>query len=115
MRWKAGRAMVIAINKWDNMNTTASSVSLMLSAVFDFYSLARIHADFTYMVLGWVSYIHQFTVLMESANLKVSPAKLTQILNDATDQHQPPTVQGRRIKMRYAHMEQKSTDYRDSR
>lgn len=40
----------------------------------------------------------------ESANLKVSPAKLTQILNDATEAHQPPMVSGRRIKMRYAHM-----------
>lgn len=40
----------------------------------------------------------------DSSHLKVSPAKLTQILNDATEAHQPPTVQGRRIKMRYAHM-----------
>src|SRR5690606_41303641 len=40
----------------------------------------------------------------DSSRLKVSPAKITQILNDATDAHQPPMVQGRRIKMRYAHM-----------
>jgi GTP-binding protein len=40
----------------------------------------------------------------ESANLKVSPAKLTQILSDATEAHQPPMISGRRIKMRYAHM-----------
>ncbi|WP_373559994.1 hypothetical protein [Klebsiella pneumoniae] len=36
--------------------------------------------------------------------MKVSPAKITQILSDATDAHQPPMVGGRRIKMRYAHM-----------
>ncbi len=36
--------------------------------------------------------------------MKVSPAKITQILSDATHAHQPPMVGGRRIKMRYAHM-----------
>ena len=35
----------------------------------------------------------------DSSHLKVSPAKLTQILNDATDAHQPPMISGKRIKI----------------
>ncbi|EXD67570.1 ribosome-associated GTPase EngA [Acinetobacter baumannii 58452] len=102
---EAGRAMVIAINKWDNMSEyDRKQCKLDVERRFDFIPWARIHL---------ISALHGTVVgelypsihrAYESANLKVSPAKLTQILNDATDQHQPPTVQGRRIKMRYAHM-----------
>jgi GTP-binding protein len=40
----------------------------------------------------------------ESAMFKGATHRLTQILEDAVEQHQPPMVGGRRIKMRYAHM-----------
>ncbi|MDP2227568.1 MAG: ribosome biogenesis GTPase Der, partial [Moraxellaceae bacterium] len=39
-----------------------------------------------------------------SATLKVATNRLTQILEDAVESHQPPLVSGRRIKLRYAHM-----------
>jgi GTP-binding protein len=39
----------------------------------------------------------------ESAMAKWPTNRLTAILQDATAQHQPPLVQGRRIKLRYAH------------
>jgi GTP-binding protein len=34
----------------------------------------------------------------------VNTHRLTQILQDAVESHQPPLVHGRRIKLRYAHM-----------
>ena len=40
----------------------------------------------------------------DSAFKKLSPPYLTRILEDAISDHQPPLVNGRRIKLRYAHM-----------
>jgi GTP-binding protein len=34
----------------------------------------------------------------------VATSRLTQILQDAVETHQPPLVSGRRIKLRYAHL-----------
>ena len=102
---EAGRAMVIAINKWDNMSEyDRKQCKLDVERRFDFIPWARIHLISALHGTGVGELYPSIHRAYESANLKVSPAKLTQILNDATDQHQPPTVQGRRIKMRYAHM-----------
>ncbi|MBV1870484.1 MAG: ribosome biogenesis GTPase Der, partial [Gammaproteobacteria bacterium] len=38
-----------------------------------------------------------------SANMKVSASLLTRYLEDAVAAHQPPSIHGRRIKLRYAH------------
>jgi GTP-binding protein len=40
----------------------------------------------------------------ESAFRRLSTPVLTKMLEDALSEHQPPMVQGRRIKLRYAHM-----------
>ena len=102
---EAGRAMVIAINKWDGMSEyERKQVKNDVERRFDFIPWAKIHLISALHGTGVGDLYPSIHRAYESANLKVSPAKLTQILNDATDQHQPPQVQGRRIKMRYAHM-----------
>ncbi|MBA4152054.1 MAG: ribosome biogenesis GTPase Der, partial [Acinetobacter sp.] len=40
----------------------------------------------------------------DSAMIRVPTNQLTQLLADAIEQHQPPLVSGRRIKLRYCHM-----------
>jgi GTP-binding protein len=102
---EAGRAMVIAINKWDNMTEyDRKQCKLDVERRFDFIPWARIHLISALHGTGVGELYPSIHRAYESANLKVSPAKLTQILNDATEAHQPPMISGRRIKMRYAHM-----------
>ncbi|MGY0203806.1 ribosome biogenesis GTPase Der [Acinetobacter soli] len=102
---EAGRAMVIAINKWDNMTEyDRKQCKLDVERRFDFIPWAKIHLISALHGTGVGELYPSIHRAYESANLKVSPSKLTQILNDATEAHQPPMVSGRRIKMRYAHM-----------
>lgn len=102
---EAGRAMVIAINKWDNMSEyDRKQVKLDIERRFDFIPWAKIHLISALHGTGVGDLYPSIHRAYDSSFLKVSPAKITQILNDATEQHQPPSVQGRRIKMRYAHM-----------
>lgn len=102
---EAGRALVIAINKWDNMSEyDRKQVKADVDRRFDFIPWAKIHLISALHGTGVGDLYPSIHRAYESANLKVSPAKLTQILSDATEAHQPPMVSGRRIKMRYAHM-----------
>ncbi len=102
---EAGRAMVIAINKWDNMSEyDRKQCKLDVERRFDFIPWAKIHLISALHGTGVGDLYPSIHRAYESSHLKVSPAKLTQILNDATDAHHPPKVQGRAIKMRYAHM-----------
>lgn len=102
---EAGRALVIAINKWDGMSDyERNQVKMDIERRFDFIPWAKIHLISALHGTGVGDLYPSIHRAYESANLKVTPAKLTQILNDATEQHQPPQIQGRRIKMRYAHM-----------
>ncbi|WP_139850837.1 ribosome biogenesis GTPase Der [Acinetobacter pullicarnis] len=102
---EAGRAMVIAINKWDNMTEyDRAQCKLDIERRFDFIPWAKVHLISALHGTGVGDLYPSIHRAYESSNLKVSPSKLTQILSDATEAHQPPMVNGRRIKMRYAHM-----------
>ena len=102
---EAGRAMVIAINKWDNMSEyDRKQCKLDVERRFDFIPWAKIHLISALHGTGVGDLYPSIHRAYDSSRLKVSPAKITQILNDATDAHHPPKVQGRAIKMRYAHI-----------
>jgi len=102
---EAGRAMVIAINKWDNMTEyDRKQCKLDVERRFDFIPWAKVHLISALHGTGVGEMYPSIHRAYDSSHLKVSPAKLTQILNDATEAHQPPMISGKRIKMRYAHM-----------
>jgi len=102
---EAGRAMVVAINKWDNMTEyDRKQCKLDVDRRFDFIPWAKVHLISALHGTGVGELYPSIHRAYDSSHLKVSPAKLTQILNDATDAHQPPMISGKRIKMRYAHM-----------
>ncbi|WLF83168.1 ribosome biogenesis GTPase Der [Moraxella sp. ZY210820] len=102
---EAGRAIVIAINKWDGMDEYARRlVKEAVETRFDFIPWAKIHLISALHGTGVGDLYPSIHRAYASATLKVTPAKLTQILKDATDNHPPPKVAGRMIKMRYAHM-----------
>lgn len=100
----AGRSIVIAVNKWDGLETDARDwIKQELDRRLGFVDFARIH---------FISALHGTNVgnLFESvqeayasATKRVGTATLTRIMESAIDEHQPPLVRGRRVKMKYAH------------
>lgn len=102
---EAGRAMVIAINKWDGLNQDQKTLSSLrwIAALALFPMLRRI-LFLRCMVLAWAIFTHPFIKAYDSAMFDISTSRLTQILQDAVTAHQPPMVGGRRIKLRFAHL-----------
>jgi GTP-binding protein len=102
---EAGRAVVIAINKWDGMSDyDRSQVKEAMHRRFDFIPWAKIHLISALHGTGVGDLYPSIHRAYESAMTKIPTPKLTKILEDAVEQHQPPMVGGRRIKLRYAHM-----------
>ncbi|MBQ0715531.1 ribosome biogenesis GTPase Der [Paraperlucidibaca wandonensis] len=102
---ETGRALVIAINKWDGM-TEYEKLTLRnaMQHRFDFIPYVKIHlisAKFGTAVGDLYPSIQR---AYESAMIRVPTNRLTTLLEDAVQQHQPPLVGGRRIKLRYCHM-----------
>jgi len=101
---EAGRALVLVINKWDGL---------------DDYQKDKIKSDvdkqlvfIRFAEIFYVSALHGSNVgklyaaidrAYESATRDLSTPRLTRILEQAMEAHQPPLVRGRRLKLRYAH------------
>ncbi|MEY2864001.1 MAG: ribosome biosis GTPase Der [Pseudomonadota bacterium] len=102
---EAGRAIVLAINKWDGMSDyDRGQVKKDIERRFDFVPWVKVHLISALHGTGVGELYPSIHRAYDSAMLKVPTHRLTQILEDAVEQHQPPMVGGRRIKMRYAHM-----------
>ncbi len=102
---KAGRALVLAVNKWDGMTAEQrDQVRSDLQRRLDFMGWADLH--FISARHG-TNVGHLFTSVQrayEAATAQWSTNFLTQLLQGITEEHQPPMVNGRRIKLRYAHL-----------
>jgi GTP-binding protein len=100
----AGRALVLAVNKWDGLDEDQKDkVHRELEIKLPFLTYARTH---------FISALHGsgvgvlFKSIEEAYNAAMSDfatPKLTDLLNHLVQSHQPPTVKGHRIKLRYAH------------
>lgn len=102
---ETGRALVVAINKWDGMNDyDRSQVKEAISHRFDFIPYVKIHLISALHGTGVGDLYPTIQRAYDSAMLKVPTHRLTNILQDAVESHQPPLVSGRRIKLRYAHL-----------
>ncbi len=99
-----GRAMVIAVNKWDGLSgDQRDQVRREIDLKLPFLGFARIH---------FISALHGSGVgdlfgsvdLAEAAAMRDLPTPaLTRVLEEAMVAHQPPMIRGRRIRLRYAH------------
>ncbi|EPD4377343.1 ribosome biogenesis GTPase Der [Vibrio fluvialis] len=100
----AGRSIVIAVNKWDGLDTDVKErVKKELDRRLGFVDFARIHFI---SALHGTGVGHLFESVQEayrSATTRVGTSVLTRIMKMATDDHQPPLVRGRRVKLKYAH------------
>lgn len=99
-----GRAVVIAINKWDGLTAEQKeNIRSDIKRKLDFMHFADMHFISALHGTGVGHLYESVDVAYESAFAKWSTSKLTNILLDATKDHQPPLVNGRRIKPRMAH------------
>ncbi|WP_154114739.1 ribosome biogenesis GTPase Der [Vibrio cincinnatiensis] len=100
----AGRSIVIAVNKWDGLTTDIKErVKKELDRRLGFVDFARIHFI---SALHGTGVGHLFESVQEayrSATTRVGTSVLTRIMKMATDDHQPPMIRGRRVKLKYAH------------
>ena len=99
-----GRALIIAINKWDGIPAEQrEEIHRQLALKLDFVPFAPLHFISARHGTG-VGDLMQSTVRAYEATMREMPTKeLTRTLEHALTVHQPPLARGRRIKLRYAH------------
>lgn len=105
MAVKAGKPLIIAVNKWDGLDADwKHRIKNQVGRRLNF-------AD--YAVIQYISALHGtgvghlFTAIDGIGKIlsrQIKPSRLTEILDDAAASHPPPVVHGRRIKLRYAHV-----------
>jgi GTP-binding protein len=101
---EAGRAMVIVVNKWDDMDRERKDrIKSEIHRRFTFVDFARIHFISALNGTGVGGLYRSIHAAYNSARKKLTTNRLTQVLQDAVADHAPPMVNGRRIKLRYAH------------
>ncbi len=102
---ETGRALVIAINKWDGMTDyERQTLRNDMQRRFDFLPYVKIHLISAKYGTAVGDLYPSIKRAYDSAMIRVPTNRLTQLLADAIEQHQPPLVSGRRIKLRYCHM-----------
>ena len=102
---EAGRAIVIALNKWDGMQPGERDyVKTELERRLFFVDFADIHFISALHGTGVGNLYQSVQNSFKSAVTRWPTSRLTQILEDAVSEHQPPMVNSRRIKLRYAHL-----------
>lgn len=101
---EAGRALVIAINKWDGLaQEQKEKIRRELQVKLPFLDFARIHFISALHGTGVGELYASLKKAYASAMRKFSTPELTELLEALMFNHQPPLVRGRRIKLRYAH------------
>lgn len=101
---EAGRALVLAINKWDGMDDYQKQ--LIHKGIDKQLPFVRFAETFFISALHGSSVGKLYAAIdqaYESATKKYSTSELTRLLEKAVQSHQPPLINGRRIKLRYAH------------
>ncbi|MDF2178938.1 ribosome biogenesis GTPase Der [Aliiglaciecola sp. CAU 1673] len=100
----SGRSLVLAVNKWDGLKTDVKDeVKRELDRRLGFIDFARLHFISAMHGTGVGNLFESVIEAYESATKRINTSMLTRIMEMAQDDHQPPLVRGRRVKMKYAH------------
>jgi len=101
---EAGRALVLTINKWDGMDDYQKELihkgidkQLPFVRFAETFFISALHGS------GVGKLYEAIDRAYASATKKYSTSDLTRLLEKAVQSHQPPLINGRRIKLRYAH------------
>ncbi|MFM9969692.1 MAG: ribosome biogenesis GTPase Der [Burkholderiales bacterium] len=99
-----GRALVVAVNKWDGMSDEARELAKRsFERKLGFLSYARTHNISAKHGRGLTALFASVNKAYEAANVKLSTPRLTRALIAAVEQQPPPRKGTVRPKMRYAH------------
>lgn len=100
----AGRGLVLAVNKWDGIASeqrdwmkSELKRRLVFADFADTHFISALHGTGVGHLYKSIDAAH------DSATRKLNTNMLTRILAGAVLDHAPPMINGRRIKMRYAH------------
>lgn len=100
----AGRGLVLAVNKWDGLDEDQKDkVHRELDRKLPFLTYARTHFISALHGSGVGVLFKSIEEAYNAATSDFSTPKLTDLLNHLVQSHQPPTIKGHRIKLRYAH------------
>lgn len=100
----AGRSLVLAVNKWDGLNDSVKDeIKRELDRRLGFIDFARLHFISALHGSGVGNLFESVEEAFDSATKRVSTSLLTRIMKMAQEDHQPPMVAGRRVKLKYAH------------
>jgi GTP-binding protein len=99
-----GRALLIAVNKWDNIPMERrEEIRSQLALKLDFATFVPLHFISARHGTGVGELAQAVIRAFDAAMREMRTPELTKTLERAMVQHQPPLVRGRRIKLRYAH------------
>lgn len=99
-----GKALVVVVNKWDGLDEEHKErVRDSLERRLQFANFAKTRFISALHGSGVGLLFKDILDAYASATQSLATPKLTRILNDLSAQHQPPLVNSRRIKLRYAH------------
>ena len=99
-----GRALLIAVNKWDGIHSDKrDEIRAGLDLRLPFLDFAPVHFISAMHGTGVGELMRGVKHAYDAAMRDMATPELTRVLETAMEQHQPPLVRGRRIKLRYAH------------
>ena len=99
-----GRALILAVNKWDNIPMEQrDEIRRLLTLKIDFVPFAPLHFVSARHGTGVGDLVASMIRAYEAAMRQMKTPELTRCMEAAMTQHQPPIVRGRRIRLRYAH------------
>jgi GTP-binding protein len=99
-----GRALVIAINKWDGLTSgQRREVERQVARRLDFVPFATVHYTSALHGSGIAEVVDAALKAYASAGAEFTTPRLNRVLEDATLANPPPLVRGRQVRLRYAH------------
>jgi GTP-binding protein len=101
---ESGRALVVAVNKWDGLpQEQRHEIRRSVARKLGFLDFAAVHFVSALHGSGIGLLLDEVDLVFATATRDLSTPELNSILEAAVREHQPPLVRGRRIKLRYAH------------
>ncbi len=99
-----GRAMVLAVNKWDHLKyDERDQVRYQVGLKMPYLDYVPVHYISARHGSGLGELMIDVQQAFKGATVEMPTPELTRILERSVEAHNPPAVLGRRIKLRYAH------------
>ncbi|MGZ8288800.1 MAG: ribosome biogenesis GTPase Der [Telluria sp.] len=101
---ESGRALVVAVNKWDGLESSdRDEIKIDLDRKLDFLSFAKTHFISALKATGIGPLMKSVEAAYAAATADLSTPRLTRALIEAVEKQEPKRKGSTRPKMRYAH------------